>query len=96
MPASGNLWDGFWLMGINGVGPRAQSSHSHLRALDARLRRAGCIASLEQHPACALSFEEGGTGYQILASRRNRGAWPVLLPRRDFHAGRDGRFAGVN
>ncbi|MDT3706195.1 MAG: hypothetical protein ROZ09_05170 [Thiobacillus sp.] len=30
--------------------------------------------------ACALEFEAGGTGiYQILASSRNRGEWPVPL-----------------
>lgn len=48
--------------------------------------------------ACALEFEAGGTGiYQILASRRNRGEWPVPLSRRDLYAGRDnGRFGEVN
>jgi len=46
----------------------------------------------------ALEFEAGSTGiYQILASRRNRGEWPVPLSRRDLYAGRDnGQFAGVN
>ena len=43
--------------------------------------------------ACALEFEAGGTGiYQILASKRNQGAWPVPLSRRDLYAARDGRF----
>ncbi|MHB1198928.1 MAG: class I SAM-dependent methyltransferase [Polaromonas sp.] len=38
--------------------------------------------------ACALEFESGGTGiYQILASRRNRGEWPVPLSRRDLYVG---------
>ena len=32
--------------------------------------------------ACALQFEAGGTGvYQVLASKRNRGEWPVPLSR---------------
>jgi cyclopropane-fatty-acyl-phospholipid synthase len=36
--------------------------------------------------ACALEFESGGTGvYQILASRPNRGEWPVTLSRRDLY-----------
>jgi cyclopropane-fatty-acyl-phospholipid synthase len=37
--------------------------------------------------ACALEFESGGTGiYQILASRPDRGRWPVPLARRDLYA----------
>ncbi len=40
--------------------------------------------------ACALEFEEGGTGiYQILASKRNQGKWPVPLSRRDLYADRE-------
>lgn len=36
--------------------------------------------------ACALEFESGGTGiYQILASKRDRGAWPVPMTRRDIY-----------
>ena len=36
--------------------------------------------------ACALEFEEGGTGiYQILASRRDGGTWPVPLTRDDLY-----------
>lgn len=36
--------------------------------------------------ACALEFESGGTGiYQILASRRDAGRWPVPLSRRDLY-----------
>ena len=47
--------------------------------------------------ACALEFETGGTGiYQILASNRNRGEWPVPLSRGDLYVGRDGRFTGVS
>lgn len=47
--------------------------------------------------ACALEFEYGGTGiYQILASKRNLGEWPVPLSRRDLYAGGDGRNSGVN
>ncbi|WP_394789438.1 class I SAM-dependent methyltransferase [Rhodoferax sp.] len=39
--------------------------------------------------ACALEFEFGGTGiYQILASKRDQGRWPVPLTRRDLYAGR--------
>ncbi|MCY1171902.1 putative fatty acid methyltransferase [compost metagenome] len=39
--------------------------------------------------ACALEFESGGTGiYQILASRPDRGRWPVPLSRGDLHAAR--------
>ncbi|MES2787206.1 MAG: cyclopropane-fatty-acyl-phospholipid synthase family protein [Pseudomonadota bacterium] len=35
---------------------------------------------------CALEFESGGTGiYQILASRPDRGAWPVPLTREDIY-----------
>ena len=38
--------------------------------------------------ACALDFEAGTTGvYQILASRPNRGEWPVPLSRGDLYAG---------
>ena len=38
--------------------------------------------------ACALEFESGGTGiYQILASKRDRGRWPLPLTRRDLRAG---------
>ncbi|HET7863126.1 MAG TPA: cyclopropane-fatty-acyl-phospholipid synthase family protein [Burkholderiaceae bacterium] len=37
--------------------------------------------------ACALEFEAGGTGiYQVLASRRDQGRWPVPLTRRDLYA----------
>ena len=46
---------------------------------------------------CALEFESGGTGiYQILASSRNQGVWPVPLSRGDLYADRDGRFMGSN
>ena len=39
--------------------------------------------------ACALDFEAGTTGiYQILASKPNRGEWPVPLTRGDLYAGR--------
>lgn len=38
--------------------------------------------------ACALEFEAGGTGiYQIVASKRAGGAWPVPLTRRDLYRG---------
>ncbi len=38
--------------------------------------------------ACALEFEAGGIGiYQILASNRQRGAWPVPLTRTDLYHG---------
>ena len=47
--------------------------------------------------ACALEFEAGGTGiYQILASSRNRGEWPVPLSRGDLYAGRDGNHMRVS
>lgn len=37
--------------------------------------------------ACALEFESGGTGiYQILASRRDQGKWPVPMTRGDLYA----------
>jgi len=36
--------------------------------------------------ACAMEFESGGTGiYQILASKRDRGAWPVPMTRCDLY-----------
>jgi len=36
--------------------------------------------------ACALEFEAGGTGiYQVLASRRDQGHWPVPLTRRALY-----------
>jgi cyclopropane-fatty-acyl-phospholipid synthase len=36
--------------------------------------------------ACAIEFEAGGTGlYQILASKRDRGAWPVPFTRADLY-----------
>ena len=51
----------------------------------------------DQSPSFTLEFESGGTGiYQVLASRRNRGEWPVPLSRRDLYVGCDGRSAGVN
>lgn len=38
--------------------------------------------------ACALAFEEGRTGvYQILASRRDDGRWPLPLTRQDLYPG---------
>ena len=41
--------------------------------------------------ACALDFEAGTTGvYQILASKPNRGAWPLPLTRSDLYAGNVG------
>ncbi len=37
--------------------------------------------------ACALDFEAGTTGvYQILASKPNRGEWPLPLSRGDLYA----------
>ena len=46
--------------------------------------------------ACALDFEAGTTGvYQILASRPNRGEWPVPLSRGDLYAGRVGAQEGA-
>lgn len=46
--------------------------------------------------ACALEFEAGGTGiYQILASRRHRGNWPLPLSRADLYTARDGSPIGV-
>jgi cyclopropane-fatty-acyl-phospholipid synthase len=37
--------------------------------------------------ACALEFDAGGTGvYQILASHRHNGEWPVPMTRRDLYA----------
>ncbi len=40
--------------------------------------------------ACALEFEDGGTGiYQILGARRDRGAYPVPLTRHDIYAAPD-------
>ena len=47
--------------------------------------------------ACALEFESGGTGiYQILASSRNHGEWPLPLSRGDLHVGRDVPMTGTN
>ena len=47
--------------------------------------------------ACALDFEAGTTGvYQILASRPNRGEWPVPLSRGDLYAGCAGRTDKVS
>lgn len=46
--------------------------------------------------ACALDFEVGTTGvYQILASKPNRGGWPVPLSRGDLYAGCAGRLEEV-
>ena len=46
--------------------------------------------------ACALDFEAGTTGiYQILASTRNRGEWPVPWSRGDLYAGRVGAQEGA-
>ena len=39
--------------------------------------------------ACALQFEAGSTGvYQILASKRSKGEWPLPLTRRDLYRSR--------
>ena len=47
--------------------------------------------------ACALEFESGGTGvYQVLASKRDRGAWPVPLTRRDLYIDQALPPRGVN
>ncbi len=47
--------------------------------------------------ACALEFESGGTGiYQIVASTRNQGEWPVPLSRADLYRGQRGYFGGLN
>ena len=47
--------------------------------------------------ACALDFEAGTTGvYQILASKPNRGEWPVPLSRGDLYAVGTGTQEGVN
>ena len=47
--------------------------------------------------ACVLEFESGGTGiYQILASRPDRGIWPVPLSRSDLYAARDNGLAGAS
>ena len=47
--------------------------------------------------ACALGFEAGTTGvYQILASKPNRGEWPVPLTRGDLYAGRVGGRQGAS
>ena len=46
--------------------------------------------------ACALDFEAGTTGiYQILASKPNRGEWPVPMSRSDLYAGRVDCLAGA-
>lgn len=45
--------------------------------------------------ACALDFGAGTTGiYQILASRPDRGEWPVPLMRGDLYADRVGAREG--
>ncbi len=47
--------------------------------------------------ACALDFEAGTTGiYQILASRPNRGEWPLPLTRGDLYADRVGGRQGAS
>lgn len=47
--------------------------------------------------ACALEFESGGTGiYQIVASTRNQGEWPVPLSRADLYRGQRDHFGGLN
>ena len=47
--------------------------------------------------ACALDFEAGTTGvYQILASKPNRGEWPLPLSRGDLYAGNAGSTEGVS
>jgi len=75
---------------------RSATSRNTSAASFGRSRASGCSTSAAA--GGALEFEAGSTGiYQILASRRNRGEWPVPLSRRDLYAGRDnGQFAGVN
>ena len=47
--------------------------------------------------ACALGFEAGTTGvYQILASRPNRGQWPLPLSRADLYVGHVGGRQGAS
>ena len=47
--------------------------------------------------ACALDFEAGTTGiYQILASKPNRGEWPLPLSRGDLYADCASRQEGVH
>ncbi len=47
--------------------------------------------------ACALDFEAGTTGiYQILASRPNRGEWPLPLSRADLYVGHVGGRQGAS
>ncbi len=47
--------------------------------------------------ACTLDFEAGTLGiYQILASKPNRGEWPLPLSRGDLHAGRVDCSEGAN
>ena len=47
--------------------------------------------------ACALEFESGGTGiYQILASSRNGGEWPLPLSRGDLYVGRGAPMMGAS
>jgi len=95
----------FEILDVEGLRPHYALTLRHwVQRLEARRDEAlQCVSEATYRvwrlymAASALSFEEGGIGvYQILASRRARGCYPVPLTRRDvYHQNvQQGRSAG--
>ena len=85
---------GFEIHDVEGLRPHYALTLRHwVRRLEAR--REAALQEVDEPTyrvwrlymaACALEFEAGGTGiYQVLASRRHQGRWPVPLTRRDLY-----------
>ena len=96
---------GFEILDVEGLRPHYALTLRHwVKRLEAN--REAALREVEEPTyrvwrlymaACALDFEGGSTGiYQILASRPNRGEWPVPLSRSDLYTAPDCRFRGVN
>lgn len=85
---------GFEILDVEGLRPHYALTLRHwVQRLEAN--RDAAVQEVGESPfrvwrlymaACALEFESGGTGiYQILASKRHRGHWPVPLTRSDLY-----------
>ena len=96
---------GFEILDVEGLRPHYALTLRHwVKRLEAN--REAALREVEEPTyrvwrlymaACALDFEAGSTGiYQILASRPNKGEWPVPLSRSDLYTAPDCRFRGVH
>ena len=74
------------------LGCANQSQNQNIAQRDAAIAEVGEAAYRVWRlymAACALEFEAGGSGiYQILASNRHPGKWPVPMTRRDLYRSR--------